>query len=115
MNAEAEMEDFDFDVNGLLGLFDWLIRGIVRDKLEEGLADALSGQVINDILEADALNQVGELLGHPAAYALALTHIGVDPNGIDITLDAGIEVAVGCEEGKCREINADFIERNTKR
>ena len=92
VNAEAEMEDFDFDVNGLLGLFDWLIRGIVRDKLEEGLADALSGQVINDILEADALNQVGELLGHPAAYALALTHIGVDPNGIDITLDAGIEV-----------------------
>lgn len=39
----------------------------------------------------------------------------VSGGGIRTLLDAGIEVAVGCEEGKCREINADFIERNTKR
>lgn len=28
-------------------------------------------------------------------------------------LDAGVDVAVGCEEEACREINADFIARNT--
>jgi diaminohydroxyphosphoribosylaminopyrimidine deaminase/5-amino-6-(5-phosphoribosylamino)uracil reductase len=39
----------------------------------------------------------------------------VSGGGIRTLLDAGIEVAVGCEEGRCREINADFIERNTKR
>jgi hypothetical protein len=92
VSAEAEFEDFDFDVNGLLGLFDWIIRGVVRGKLEEGLADALTGKIVADILQADALNQVGELLGYPAAYALSLTHIGVDPGGIDVALDAGVEI-----------------------
>ena len=33
--------------------------------------------------------------------------------GIKTLLDAGIEVVVNCEEEACREINADFIERNT--
>ena len=35
--------------------------------------------------------------------------------GIRTLLDAGIEVTVGCEEAACREINADFIARNTKK
>ena len=35
----------------------------------------------------------------------------VSGGGIQTLLDAGIEVAVGCEEALCREINADFIER----
>ena len=92
VNATADMEDFDFDVSGLLGLFDWVIRGIVRNELEKGLADALRGKIVADILDADALNQTGELLGHPAEYALSLTHIAVDPDGIDVTLDSGITV-----------------------
>ena len=35
----------------------------------------------------------------------------VSGGGIQTLLDAGIEVAVGCEEALCREINADFIAR----
>lgn len=34
--------------------------------------------------------------------------------GIKTLLDAGIEVVVGCEEEAAREINADFIARNTQ-
>lgn len=37
----------------------------------------------------------------------------VSGGGIKTLLDAGIEVVVGCEEDACREINADFIQRNT--
>ena len=37
----------------------------------------------------------------------------VSGGGIKTLLDAGIEVVVNCEEEACREINADFIERNT--
>ena len=37
----------------------------------------------------------------------------VSGGGIRTLLDAGIEVVVGCEEDKCREINRDFIDRNT--
>jgi diaminohydroxyphosphoribosylaminopyrimidine deaminase/5-amino-6-(5-phosphoribosylamino)uracil reductase len=37
----------------------------------------------------------------------------VSGGGIRTLLDAGIAVVVGCEEAACREINADFIERNT--
>ena len=95
VNADAEMDNFDFDVDGPLGLFDWAIRGIVRKQLETGLADALRGKVLADLLGADALNQTGELLGFPAEYALALTHLSVDPNGIELALDAGIQVSTG--------------------
>ena len=35
----------------------------------------------------------------------------VSGGGIQTLVNAGIEVAVGCEEEACREINADFIER----
>ena len=35
----------------------------------------------------------------------------VSGGGIQTLLDAGIDVAVGCEEARCREINADFIAR----
>ena len=38
----------------------------------------------------------------------------VSGGGIRTLLDAGIEVCVGCEEDACREINADFIARNTR-
>lgn len=37
----------------------------------------------------------------------------VSGGGIKMLLDAGVEVTVGCEETKSREINAEFIERNT--
>jgi diaminohydroxyphosphoribosylaminopyrimidine deaminase/5-amino-6-(5-phosphoribosylamino)uracil reductase len=37
----------------------------------------------------------------------------VSGGGIKTLLAAGVEVVVGCEEAACREINADFIERNT--
>ena len=35
----------------------------------------------------------------------------VSGGGARTLADAGVEVAVGCEEAACREINADFIER----
>ena len=35
----------------------------------------------------------------------------VSGGGVRTLADAGVEVAVGCEEAACREINADFIER----
>ena len=35
----------------------------------------------------------------------------VSGGGIQTLLNAGIEVAVGCEEARCREINAEFIAR----
>jgi diaminohydroxyphosphoribosylaminopyrimidine deaminase/5-amino-6-(5-phosphoribosylamino)uracil reductase len=38
----------------------------------------------------------------------------VSGGGIRTLLDAGIEVVVGCEEEACREINREFIDRNTK-
>ena len=38
----------------------------------------------------------------------------VSGGGIRTLLDAGIEVVVGCEEKACREINREFIDRNTK-
>lgn len=38
----------------------------------------------------------------------------VSGGGIRTLLDAGIEVCVGCCEEECREINADFIARNTR-
>ena len=37
----------------------------------------------------------------------------VSGGGIRTLLDAGVEVVVGCEEEACREINREFIERNT--
>ena len=37
----------------------------------------------------------------------------VSGGGIRTLLDAGVEVVVGCEEQACREINREFIERNS--
>ena len=41
--------ELDFDVDGILGLFDWLIRGIVRNQLEDGLCS--EGSVSADLLD----------------------------------------------------------------
>lgn len=92
INASATMENFDFDIDGLLGLFDWLIRGIVKNQLEKGLTDALRTQVITGLLDADALDQTADLLGYPAFFDLALVDLGIDPTGIEIMLDMGIEI-----------------------
>lgn len=38
----------------------------------------------------------------------------VSGGGIQTLLNAGIQVVVGCEESACREINAEFIDRQLK-
>lgn len=52
----------------------------------------------------------------PAATAAAQPQLipllpQVGGNGIKTCLAAGVEVAVGCEESECYEINAEFMER----
>lgn len=50
-----------------------------------------------------------ELCTHPPPPLFGFSQVG--GNGIKTCQAAGIEVAVGCEEAACYEINADFMAR----
>lgn len=89
---EIELHDFDFDVGGLLGLVDWIIKGIVEDEIEKAVVEALRGFSLEDALTAETLSQATEILGRPAQLDLLLTLVQVDPQGLTAALDMGLEM-----------------------
>lgn len=93
--GEVELHDFDFDVRGLLGLFDWIIKGAVEDGIEEALVEFLADYVVEDLLTADSLTQTAEVLGVQSTFQLLITDTGVDTAGLGVTMDASLDAGQG--------------------
>ncbi len=89
---QLEMHDFDFDVRGLLGLVDWIIKGIVEDELEDALVEFLDTFLMEDVLTPETLSQTAEVLGRTADFKLLVTDIAVDPGGLSLATDAALDM-----------------------
>jgi hypothetical protein len=92
-DPDIELHDFDFDVRGILGLVDWIIKGTVEREIEKAIVTFLTGFSLQDALTAESLTQTTELLGRQADIKLLITGLDVDPQGLTATLDAGFDMA----------------------
>jgi hypothetical protein len=89
-DAQVDLQNFDFDLDGLLEIVDGLIEGPVRDGLITGLSEALNG------VNLDNLGGLGEstfdLFGRQAALDLYIQQLDIDPQGMSMGADMALTI-----------------------
>lgn len=93
-DTSVDLQNFDVDIDGILGIFDGLIKGFVEDLAKDLLQEAIDGLALDNL---GSLAQSFELLGREAALDLWVDQISVDPQGLTFVSDASLTIVGGTD------------------
>ena len=81
-NASVQLRGFDLDLNDFYSVVEGLIQPMVRDLGTNSIRDALNDVLIQDLVQADLLDQPVDILGQTANLRMRMQELNVDQNGI---------------------------------
>ena len=89
-DPQVNLRNFDLDLNDLYSLIEGLVQPMVHDMGRDALMSVMRGMVIEDIIEADLLNQPIEMLGQSTTLQMTLEELNVRPSGITALANATV-------------------------
>ena len=80
-NPRVELADFELDLSDIYSVVEDFVEPYVRDMGRDALLDVLRGLVVENLIDADLMNQTFEFIGHQGDVRLPQS-LMVAPNGI---------------------------------
>ena len=90
-DPSVDLDGFDLDLDDIYSIAEGLVQPLVLDLGRDALIDVLDTLVIEELLNADLLNQPLDLLGHQTTMKLALTELKLAPEGVTALANAGVD------------------------
>jgi hypothetical protein len=88
-DTNVQLQNFDVDIDGILGIFDGLIKGFVEDLAKDLLKEAIDGLALDNL---GSLGQSFDLFGQQATLDLWVDQISIDPGGLTFVSDASLSI-----------------------
>jgi hypothetical protein len=88
--GDVSLHNFDLNLDGIAGIIDGLIEGVVEDLAVGLFSEAIAGIDVGDLLGAGGISVPLELFGQTAALDLYLNQFDIDPGGLTFAADTGL-------------------------
>ncbi len=99
LDAEVELHNFEYDIDGVPDVVEDWFAGWVRDWLEGFLGRTLAEYVIPQLFDASSLTRTIEVLGTPLELGLFIDEVTAHRRGLSVVVDATASASAVVHDG----------------